>query len=502
VDTLSIIRAYNLPDEFPEDAKEEAREAAAAFREDDLDGREDFTGELVITIDPADARDFDDAVSVTRDPHSGHWQLGVHIADVGHFAPPGGALDREARKRATSVYLPQRVLPMFPEVISNHLASLQQDRLRYVKSALIDFTPEGQKTGVRFANGAIRNRRRFTYEQVLSLLQAPSAPAPAVCPREIYDMLLRMRELAKILRGRRLKRGALELVMPEVALEYDERGRVTGGHFRSHDVSHQIIEEFMLAANEAVAEHLSGLGVAFLRRVHPDPDPKKLEAFADFARSLGYKMSSHLDRFALQRMLERSADRPDVHAVHYALLRSLKQAVYSPEEEGHYALASTNYCHFTSPIRRYPDLTVHRLLGQWLRTGSAGSDEAELLALGDHCSKMERRAEAAERELVKLKLLAYLEERLGLELEVIITGVADYGFFGQAETLPVEGLVHVSTLTDDFYYYEEATHSLTGRRTGRRYRLGDKVRVNVVRVDLQRRQLDFRVARRGPRNGE
>jgi ribonuclease R len=499
VDTLSIIRAYGLPDEFPEDAKEEAREAAAAFREDDLDGREDFTGDLVITIDPADARDFDDAVSVTRDSASGHWQLSVHIADVGHYAPPGGALDREARKRATSVYLPQRVLPMFPEVISNHLASLQQDRLRYVKSVVIDFTPEGQKTGVRFANGVIRNRRRFSYEQVLALLEAPAPPAPAVCHPEIYAMLLRMRELAMILRGRRLRRGALELVMPEVALEYDEQGRVTGGHFRSHDISHQIIEEFMLAANEAVAEHLTSLGVAFLRRVHPDPDPHKLEAFADFARSLGYKMKSHLDRFALQRILERSAGRPEMHAVHYALLRSLKQAVYSPEESGHYALASTHYCHFTSPIRRYPDLTVHRLLGQWLRTGSAGSDEAELMALGEHCSKMERRAEAAERELVKLKLLTYLEERLGLELEVVITGVADYGFFAQAETLPVEGLVHVSTLSDDFYYYEEATHSLIGRRTNRRYRLGDKVQVNVVRVDLQRRQLDFRVARRGPR---
>jgi ribonuclease R len=495
VDTLSVIRAFNLPDEFPEDARDEARAAAAAFREDDLEGREDFTAGLVVTIDPADARDFDDAVSVSRDPASGHWQLAVHIADVGHFAPPGGPLDREARKRATSVYLPQRVLPMFPEIISNSLASLQQDRLRYVKSAIIDFTPEGQKTGVRFANGAVRVRRRFTYEQVLALLEAPSPPAPAVCEPDVYAMLLRMRELAMILRQRRVRRGALELTMPEVELEYDEQGRVTGGHFRSHDVSHQVIEEFMLAANEAVAEHLTGLRVAFLRRVHPDPDPKKLEAFAEFARSLGYRMRSHLDRFALQQVLERSADRPDVHAVHYALLRSLKQAVYSPEEEGHYALASTHYCHFTSPIRRYPDLTVHRLLGQWLRTGSAGSDETELIALGEHCSKMERRAEMAERELVKLKLLTFMEERLGMELEAIITGVADYGFFAQAQTLPVEGLVHVSTLTDDYYYYEEATHSLTGRRSGRRYRLGDQVRVTVVRVDLQRRQLDFRVAR-------
>jgi ribonuclease R len=495
VDTLSVIRAFNLPDVFSADALEEAREAAAAFDETDLDGREDFTGDLVVTIDPGDARDFDDAVSLARDEASGHWRLTVHIADVNHFAPPGGALDREARKRGTSVYLPQRVLPMFPEIISNSLASLQQGRLRYVKSVVMDFTPAGQKTAVRFANGAIRNRRRFTYEQVLAFLEAPTAPAPAVLEPDVYELLLRMRDLAMVLRQRRLRRGALELNMPETELEYDEQGRVAGAHFRSHDVSHQIIEEFMLAANEAVAEHLARQDVAFLRRVHPDPDPYKLAAFADFARSLGYKMPTDSDRFALQRILERSAGRPDAYAVHYALLRSLKQAVYSPEEEGHYALASNTYCHFTSPIRRYPDLTVHRLLEQWLRAGSCGSDETELRALGEHCSKMERRAEMAERELIKLKLLTYLSERLGLELEVIITGVADYGFFGQAEQWPVEGLVHVSTLTDDYYYFEESTHSLIGRRTSRRYRLGDKVRVTVVHVDLQRRQMDFRVVR-------
>ncbi len=510
VDTLSIIRAFGLPEVFAEDALQEAREAAAAFDETELDGREDFTKDMVITIDPAEARDFDDAVSLTHDEDSGHWQLTVHIADVGHFAPPGGPLDREARRRGTSVYLPQRVLPMFPEIISNSLASLQQGRLRYVKSVVIDFTPQGQKTGVRFANGAIRVRRRFTYEQVLELLEPASggrkppdrknqgayAPrSPSVIEPEVYELLLRMRDLAMILRKRRIRRGALELNMPEVELEYDDKGRVTGAHFRSHDISHQIIEEFMLAANEAVAEQLSRLDIAFLRRVHPDPDPKKLAAFADFARSLGYKMPTDFDRFALQRILTKSATRPEVHAVHYALLRSLKQAIYSPEEEGHYALASANYCHFTSPIRRYPDLTVHRLLNQWLRTGKCGSDEVELIGLGDHCSKMERRAEMAERELIKLKLLTYLSERLGLELEAIITGVADYGFYAQAEQWPVEGLVHISTLTDDYYYFEEAHHSLIGRRTKKRYRLGDKVHVSVVRVDVQRRQLDFRVVR-------
>jgi ribonuclease R len=492
VDLLSTIRAYGLPDKFPEPVLEEARARAAAFREHDLSGRQDFTGDLVITIDPADARDFDDAVSLVIDPKSKHWRLGVHIADVSHFAPPGSELDREARKRATSVYLPQRVLPMFPEVISNGVASLQPDRVRYVKSVHIDFTPAGQKTAAEFANGAIRSRRRFTYEQVSAILADPEGEGGKIVP-EITAVLLRMRDLAMILRKRRLKRGALELEMPEAELEYDEQGRVSGAHFVKHDVSHQVIEEFMLAANEAVAQHFADLDVPFLRRVHPAPEPNKLKAFAEFARSLGYTVERDTDRFTLQRVLQQSSGKPDMYAVHYALLRSLKQAVYSPIEEGHYALASDNYCHFTSPIRRYPDLTVHRLLGQWLRTGKAGSDGAELAALGEHCSKMERRAEMAERELIKSRLLDYMSKRIGLELEVIISGVADYGFFGQAEKLPIEGLVHISTLTDDYYYYDETTHSLTGRKTKRRYRLGDKVKVTVVRVDLQRRQLDFRV---------
>jgi ribonuclease R len=516
VDTLSVIRALGLPDAFPEDVLAEAREAAAAFDEVDLHGREDFTGEVVVTIDPASAHDFDDAISLTQDPRSKHWRLGVHIADVSYFVSPGGALDREARRRGTSVYLPQCVLPMLPEVLSNGLASLQEGKLRYTKSVLIDFTPAGQVASTRFADGAIRVRRRFSYEQVSEILaspgneagsdgQAEAAPAPPARRRrrkaaetepEVLSLLVRMRDLAMTLRRRRMRRGALELFMPEAELEYDAEGRVTGAHFRKHDVSHQVIEEFMLAANEAVAGRLQELDVAFLRRVHPAPEPAKLKVFAGFARSLGYQLQRESDRFALQRVLEQSATQPDVYAVHYALLRSLKQAAYSPEEEGHYALASDTYCHFTSPIRRYPDLTVHRLLGRWLRSGRAGSDETELTALGVHCSKTERRAEQAERELIKVKLLEYMSGRLGAVLEAIVTGVADYGFYAQVENLPVEGLVHVSTLPDDYYSFDEDAHSLIGRRTGRRYRLGDRVRVQVVRVDVQRRQLDFRVADR------
>jgi ribonuclease R len=497
VDTLSVIRAFGLPETFPEAALAEARQVASQFSETDLHGRHDFTRDLVITIDPADAKDFDDAVSVTIDPKSKHWILTVHIADVGAFVKPGGALDTEARKRATSVYLPQKVLPMFPELISNGLASLQEGKVRYVKTVRIEFTPHLQKAHVEFFNGAIINKKRFTYDEVQALLdqmERAEHPDAASYPPELVTMLRRMRDLALLLRKKRFKRGALELTMPEAVLEYDAEGRVCGAHFARHDLAHQIIEEFMLAANEAVAEHLSQHDIPFLRRVHPAPNEEKLEAFAQFADLLGYPLQRPQDRFELQRVLLATQDKPERAAVHFALLRSLKQAAYSPIQDEHYALASLHYCHFTSPIRRYPDLQVHRLLDRWLKHRSAKANIEELVALGDHCSKMERRAETAERELVKLKILTYLSTRLGQQLDAVITGVADYGFFAQAEQFPAEGLVHISSLIDDYYGYDESSHTLEGRRTKRRFRLGDRVRVEVARVDLQRRMLDLRLA--------
>ncbi len=493
VDTLSVIRAFGLPEEFPPGVLEEARAQADQFREDDLAGRTNFTGDTVITIDPADARDFDDAVSVEIDPATKHWVLTVHIADVAHFAKAGGSLDGEARKRATSVYLPQKVIPMFPEVISNGLASLQEGKLRYVKTVRIEFTPGLQKGHVSFFNGAIRVRKRFTYEQVDTILDTLGSEKPAV-DADLVPLFRRMRDLAGLLRKKRFKRGSLELSMPEAVLDYDRDGRVVGAHFAQNTESHQIIEEFMLAANEAVAEHFAHEEVPFLRRVHPAPNEEKLEEFAQFAALLGYPVKRPEDRFELQRILKETADKPERAAVHFALLRSLKQAAYSPEQDEHYALASIHYCHFTSPIRRYPDLTVHRQLDRWIRTGKTTGNSEELKVLGDHCSKMERRAETAERELVKLKILQYLSTRLGEKLDAVVTGVADYGFFAQAERFPAEGLVHISSLTDDFYHFDEDSRSLTGNRSQKRFRLGDRVRVVVARVDVQRRMLDFRLA--------
>lgn len=308
-------------------------------------------------------------------------------------------------------------------------------------------------------------------------------------------MLPRMKALALKLRTKRMQRGALELSMPEAVLEYDADGKVSGAHFAPHDLSHQIIEEFMLAANVAVAEHLSRLGVPFLRRVHPAPNEDKLLEFSEFSALLGYPMKRHMDRFELQRLLHETADKPERAAIHYSLLRSLKQAAYSPVQDEHYALAFQDYCHFTSPIRRYPDLQVHRLLDRWIKVKKVSADEIELVALGDHCSKTERRAEQAERELVKLRILQHLSTRLGEQHDAVITGVAEYGFFAQAEQFPAEGLVHISSLMDDYYHYDEGSHSLTGGRNKKRYRLGDRVRVEVARVDLQKRMLDWRIVR-------
>jgi len=499
VDTQTVIHEFGLPGPFPEAALADARRQAERFDETLPADRRDLTERTIITIDPVDARDFDDAISLER-VERGHWLLGVHIADVSHFVREGSPLDQEARTRGTSVYLPDRVIPMIPEIVSNNLASLQPDKVRYAKTCWIEFSPDGVPVHSAVEPSAIRSCRRFSYEEVDIFLADPETRTVEMT-EEVRALLGRMRDLARILRSRRTARGALQLEMPEVKIDLDRDGRVAGAHVVENTESHQIIEEFMLSANEAVATALAAAGAGFLRRIHPSPDMRKLRQLTEFVTELGFEVDSLESRFELQRLLDMARGRPEEHAVHYAVLRSLTRAAYGPQEDGHFALASECYCHFTSPIRRYPDLTIHRALEALARGKRPPADN--LIQLGHECSDLERRAEAAERELVKLKLLLFLSSRIGTEMDAVITGVEAFGIFVQGLALPAEGLVPLDSLPDDSYRYDRASHTLSGRRAGQSYRLGDRVRVAVDRVDLDRRELNFRLVdghvRRGRR---
>jgi ribonuclease R len=553
IDTLSIIHEFALPGPFAEDALEEARRQADKFDESigtESSGvnRQDLTRATIITIDPATARDFDDAISLEKldavGSNPGHWVLGVHIADVSHFVQPKTPLDREAKDRATSVYLPDRVIPMLPEVISNNLASLQPDKVRYAITARIEFTDDGLRVATDVFKSAIKSRRRFTYEEVdeyllgKGLVDSPSPkthrspplggeglgeggdagprspPHPSPPPKgegaggsklklapEVDALLERMFTLAMTLRKRRFRRGALELSMPELEIDLDKDGSVTGAHLAQNTESHQIIEEFMLAANEAVAEKIRDAGVAFLRRVHGAPDPRKLKALTAFVAELGFKTESLESRFALQKLLDDVKGDPREHAVNYAALRSMQRAVYSPDEEGHFALASDCYTHFTSPIRRYPDLTIHRLIDD-IAMGKTPEQHMEaLILLGDHCSDREQRAAEAERELKKVKLLNYLADKIGAQLNGVVTGVESYGLFVTGSELPAEGFIQLASLTDDYYRFDRGGHVVHGLKSGNSYRLGDPVRGAVAAVDVDRRELDFRLIGRLGKSG-
>jgi ribonuclease R len=494
VDTMSIIHEFNLPGEFDDAALDDAREQAAKFDESIPKGRRDLTEDVIITIDPVDARDFDDAISLEKSKH-GHWVLGVHIADVSHFVQPKSPLDREAHDRATSVYLPDRVIPMLPEIISNNLASLQPDKVRYSLTAVIEMTPEGVVVATDVFKSAIKSRRRFTYEEVDEYLADRAAWKKKLTP-EVHALLGRMHELAMTLRKRRFDRGSLELSMPEMKIDLDPDGRVMGAHLVKNTESHQIIEEFMLAANEAVAQKLEDAGLIFLRRVHGNPDPRKQKVLTEFVRELGFEVDNLENRFELQKLLDKVKGDPREYAVNYAVLRSMQRAVYSPEDDGHYALASDCYCHFTSPIRRYPDLTIHRLVDELNRGKKPVQRMNDLLVVGDHCSEREQRAADAERELKKVKLLHFLENKIGMELDGVITGVENFGLFVTGTVLPAEGFIHISGLTDDFYRYDRAGHVIEGHRSGNSYRLGDTVRVAVASVNVDTRSLDFRLVAR------
>ena len=495
VETQMILHAYELDPEFSLEVQAEARAHARLFEAMLADGkfpnRTNFRDDLIVTIDPAKARDFDDAISLHQ-YENGHWRLRVHIADVSAFVETNSILDTEARRRGNSVYLPDLVVPMLPEIISNSLASLQAGEPRLAVTVEIHFSTEGVVTSSEVHRSVILVRQRFSYEQAFSVMMTP--PDQPVTGLEVADdvrqLLGRMHRLAMILRERRFRRGALELNLPEIQLTLDDDGHAKGAQLVVNDDSHQVIEEFMLSANEAVARQITQAEVPFLRRAHPNPDPLKLQGLAEFAKEVGYHVEDPENRFELQKLLKETAGKPEQHAIHYALLRSLKQASYTPEEVSHYALASKDYCHFTSPIRRYPDLVSHRQILDLIRGKKPFSDYDELVAIGEECTRTERKAAAAERELIKLKILLHLQDHVGEVFESIITGVEDYGFYAQLVEWPVDGLVRIDNLgADSLWYYEEASRSIIAKRGGKKYRLGDRTRLRVADIDIERREL-------------
>lgn len=490
VDTLSVMRQFDLPEDFPDDVMKEARRQASLFDDSAIPSdRTDFTQSVVVTIDPTTARDFDDAISLER-LENGHWLLGVHIADVSHFVPQKSKLDEEAYQRGTSVYLPDRVVPMLPEVISNNLASLQPHRLRFCVTSMIEFSQQGVPIHTEFHRGVIKSAHRFTYEEIDDYL-ADDRPWKKKLMPDVFQLVRDMHTLAMTLRKRRLNNGAINLVLPEVRIDLDEDGKVCGGHTEDNTESHQIIEEFMLAANISVAQGLTDKGLNLIRRVHPHPSEQKLEELTSFVNGLGIKVKNLQDRFELKKIIEQSEDMPQQHAIHYAVLRSMQKAVYSPEEIGHYALNADNYCHFTSPIRRYPDLVIHRMVTDLIAGKKPDTNLQRLFALGKHCSNCEKKATEAERELVKLKLLNFMADKIGTSLHAVITGVEAFGIFAQGLEVPAEGLIPLANLPDDTYQYDRAGRTLSGFKSKNQFRLGDTIEVRVAVVNPDRRILEF-----------
>jgi ribonuclease R len=445
----------------------------------------------------------------------------VHIADVAFFVQPGSALDVEAKERGNSCYFPGHVIPMLPEVLSNGVCSLQEGVPRLCKSAFIVFDDDARPIGVHFANTVIRSASRFTYREAQAILDgADQIPHPQG-PRRIdsynpavVELLHQMSRLAKRIQKRRLAAGQLVLDLPEIDLVLDEQGKVVGARPEDQSFTHTLIEMFMVEANEAVARLLDSLGVDFLRRIHPDPDVDDSVRLRHFVEVAGFRLPKDLDRKALQHLLASVKGKPQAFAINLAVLKSLNRAEYSPQAIGHYALASQHYCHFTSPIRRYADLTIHRLLEQYLaasaHSGRKGRhvhlddvpSREELMELGKHLSFTERRAEDAERELRQIKVLELLARQIGEEFPGVITGITNFGIFVQLTTWLIDGLIRYEDLMDDWWDVDDRGGFIRGQRTGRRIGIGDTATVRIVRVDPARRELGIAISKLHGRAGE
>ncbi|HWY40810.1 MAG TPA: ribonuclease R [Chthoniobacterales bacterium] len=495
VDMLSIIRKYNLSTEFPKAVLDEAKRIPTSVEQRTLEGRDDLRRKFVVTIDPDDARDFDDAIDVEKIGNEG-WRLGVHIADVSAYVRPDSALDREARRRGNSVYLPDRVIPMLPERLSNGVCSLNPGVDRLTFSVFIEFDQNGRAKNARFARSVIRSAKRLTYKEAYAILQSkPNG--------ELSGWLRSAWELASLLRRKRFEHGSLDLDFPEVKVYVDANGKPVRLEQVENDESHQLIEEFMLAANEAVARELRHRSIPTIYRVHEDPDPEKLGEYREFILSFGYKVGDLTHRKEVQRFLASVRGKPEEQALKIGLLKSLKRARYAAQPLGHYGLAKANYLHFTSPIRRYADLVVHRTLAELNSLRRSKIDVGQLESLAEHISDTERNAADAEIESVRFKKLQFFQQQLEARdpqvFRAAIVDVRNYGLVVELPDAVVTGLVHVSALTDDFYRFDAVQRRLVGRRSNRRYAIGDEIRVYVARVDTFKQQIDFAIADSAPK---
>jgi ribonuclease R len=497
VDTEIILRKHGIPDEHSEEAVNEARRLGTAVKDRDIRPRTDFRDWVTVTIDGEDARDFDDAITIEKLPN-GHFWLGVHIADVAHYVREGGALDTEAYERGTSVYFPERAVHMFPEELATGLCSLRPQVDRLVQSCLMEINKKGDVVRYEIHDGVINSNERMTYTAVNAIL-TDRDPETIERYRTLVPTFELMRDLFHVLHARRRRRGSVDFDLPEAKVILSDEGLVEDIVAYERNIAHRLIEEFMLLANETVARHLETNQMPALYRIHEPPDPLKVLEFDEFVTSLGHSLGASaggsVKPATFQRLVERIRNTPEERPIAFLMLRTMQKARYDAMNVGHFGLAAETYTHFTSPIRRYPDLVVHRLLRELRQTKVTDERreelEEDLPEVGRHTSEMEVRATEAEREIVQWKKVRFMADKVGDTFEGYVTGVTSFGLFIELIEHYVEGLVHVSTMADDYYRFSEQNHTLFGENTRKVYRLGDRVSVQVVRVDQERRQIDL-----------